>query len=173
MEKQIVVHKGARAKIMKAILENGMLLTQELADNTGLTAKQARDNANAAKKDGLVETERDDVTGLLAYKLTTEGKKWAVNNLNGPSDPHEPQQGTPARQQEPKAPPACQDDAVIEESPAYAGYVIFGHDGDSDSDIFASLEKAKAAAIQRTDEVTIYQLVEVGRTVRQVVFVPA
>jgi len=37
---------GARAKILRALIINGMLTTEELAQQTGLPAGQARDNAN-------------------------------------------------------------------------------------------------------------------------------
>lgn len=64
---------GARAKILRALLAEGMLTTSELATHTGLRPDQERDNAVQARKDGLVTSERDDVTGLVAYKVTAKG----------------------------------------------------------------------------------------------------
>lgn len=66
---------GARAKIMRALITEGMLTTAELAAHTGLKPDQARDNAVQARKDGLVTSERDDVTGLVAYKITAKGRE--------------------------------------------------------------------------------------------------
>lgn len=70
---------GARAKIMRALITDGMLTTAELATNTGLRPDQARDNAVQARKDGLVTSERDDVTGLIAYKITAKGRELCAN----------------------------------------------------------------------------------------------
>jgi hypothetical protein len=63
---------------MRAIYTEGMLPIKEICDLCGLTAKQARDNVGAAKLDGLLIAERDDVTASLAYKLTAEGKTWVT-----------------------------------------------------------------------------------------------
>lgn len=66
---------GARAKILRALIAEGMLTTAELATHTGLRPDQARDNSVQARKDGLVTSERDDVTGLVAYKVTAKGRE--------------------------------------------------------------------------------------------------
>lgn len=70
---------GARSKIMRAIYTEGMLPIPEICEICGLTAKQSRDNLAAAKNDGLVVAERDDVTSRLAFKLTANGKKWVTD----------------------------------------------------------------------------------------------
>lgn len=70
---------GARAKIMRALYTEGMLPIPEICELCGLTAKQSRDNLGAAKNDGLVVSERDDVTSRLAFKLTADGKKWVTD----------------------------------------------------------------------------------------------
>lgn len=70
---------GARAKIMRALYTEGMLPIPEICELCGLTAKQSRDNLGAAKNDGLVVAERDDVTSRLAFKLTADGKKWVID----------------------------------------------------------------------------------------------
>ena len=70
---------GARAKIMRALYTEGMLPIPEICELCGLTAKQSRDNLGAAKNDGLVVAERDDVTSRLAFKLTADGKKWVTD----------------------------------------------------------------------------------------------
>ncbi len=67
---------GARAKLLRALAADGMLTVSELADAAGLTASQARDNANHAVKDGLVTKGRDDVTNSLAYKITAAGRAY-------------------------------------------------------------------------------------------------
>ena len=67
---------GARAKILRALINNGMLTTVELAQQTGLTAGQARDNANAAVVSRLVVKGKDCVTGLLGYQITPPGRLW-------------------------------------------------------------------------------------------------
>jgi hypothetical protein len=70
---------GARAKIMRALYTEGLLPIPEICEICGLTAKQSRDNLGAAKNDGLVVSERDDVTSRLAFKLTADGKKWVTD----------------------------------------------------------------------------------------------
>ena len=65
---------GARAKIIRALISEGMLTGQELSIKTGMTPKQVRDNANAAKQDGLITIELDDVTRSAAYKITPKGR---------------------------------------------------------------------------------------------------
>ncbi len=67
---------GARAKILRALAAEGMLTVSEIAEFTGLTAGQARDNANHAVKDGLATKGRDDVTNSLAYKITAAGREY-------------------------------------------------------------------------------------------------
>ena len=70
---------GVRSKIMRALYTEGMLPITEVCDRCGLTAKQARDNLGAARNDGLVVGERDDVTQRLGFKLTSDGKKWVTD----------------------------------------------------------------------------------------------
>lgn len=67
---------GARAKLLRALAADGMLTVSELAEAAGLTASQARDNANHAVNDGLITKGRDDVTNSLAYKITAAGRAY-------------------------------------------------------------------------------------------------
>ncbi len=64
---------------MRALYTEGMLPITEVCELCGLTAKQARDNLGAARNDGLVVGERDDVTQRLGFKLTPDGKKWVTD----------------------------------------------------------------------------------------------
>ncbi len=98
---------GARAKILRALIAEGMLTTAELATNTGLRPDQARDNAVQARKDGLVTSERDDVTGLVAYKVTAKGRELCANK--GHALPKEAAKEHPvdAAAKEPEGPSKC------------------------------------------------------------------
>ena len=71
----IRTQNGARRKILRALTQEGLLTTDELAARTCLTAKQVRDNCAAARSEGLLTNERDDITNHLAYKITAEGRK--------------------------------------------------------------------------------------------------
>lgn len=71
-------NSGARAKILRTLSIEGMLPAAEIAEHIGLTAKQAIDNVNAAKTEGLVSVHRDDVTGQRAYKITDAGRQWVA-----------------------------------------------------------------------------------------------
>lgn len=67
---------GARAKILRALADFGMLPVSELAAASCLSASQARDNAHHAVNDGLATKGRDDVTNSLAYKITAAGRDY-------------------------------------------------------------------------------------------------
>jgi DNA-binding MarR family transcriptional regulator len=87
---------GARVKILRYLEAQGMLTVSELSEFSGLTAGQARDNANGAVKDGLATKCRDDVTISLAYRITAAGRaylayRWSKENS----------------QESPKAAPTC------------------------------------------------------------------
>jgi hypothetical protein len=75
-------NNGARSKILRALYQHGMMPITELSEYCGLTGKQARDNVGAARVDQLLSTERDDVTGLCAYKITATGRKWVEERAN-------------------------------------------------------------------------------------------
>ena len=72
---------GARAKILRALIAEGMLTTGELAQQTGLTGEQARDNANAAVACGLIVKGKDCVTGSLGYQVTPLGRQWVKDQV--------------------------------------------------------------------------------------------
>jgi len=82
-------YNGARSKILRALLADGMLTVNEIADAAGLTQKQVLDNANQARVSGLVKSGRDDVTNLLGYQITDAGREWlaANSNTHSGSDP--------------------------------------------------------------------------------------
>jgi len=75
-------NNGARAKILRAIYQHGMLPIVEISEQCGLTGKQARDNVCQARVEGLLSAERDDVTGGCSYKITAAGKKWVEERPN-------------------------------------------------------------------------------------------
>jgi hypothetical protein len=187
---------GARAKILRALSESGMLPTLELAEETGLTAKQVRDNCGAARKEGLLTTERDDVTGLAAHKLTTDGREWVKTNLR-PRTEDEIATSTVARMapdldlaaDEPEETANCEIPAEIPASfpggtngnpggtpPSFPGdvwHIVVPHSGDRENGKFSSLENAVKHAIAKNAAATIYRLVEAGRVEVRPVFVPA
>lgn len=86
MEDNAVIHlangenrhqsNGARRKILMALRREGPLPSRELAEHTGLTIKQARDNACQAKIDGHVAVQRDEETKTVAYKITGKGVEY-------------------------------------------------------------------------------------------------
>ncbi len=73
-------NNGARAKILRALLKQGMLTTKEISDETGLTSRQVIDNAHQARVAGLCKSGRDDVTRLMGYQITDAGRKWLETN---------------------------------------------------------------------------------------------
>ena len=94
---------GARAKILRALITNGMLTTVELAQHTGLTAQQVRDNANAAVADRLVIKGKDCVTGSLGYQITALGRLWNDGQLQNAGAPLSETAGSETAQPSPEA----------------------------------------------------------------------
>lgn len=111
----IRTQNGARRKILVALAKDGMLTTDELAARTDLTAKQVRDNCSAARHEGLLTNERDDVTNHLAYKITPEGRQRI--DYTGASDEPTEIPAEPAPNPVDTAPPAeiSTDDLVVDE----------------------------------------------------------
>lgn len=93
---------GARAKILRALITNGMLTTAELAQQTGLTAQQVRDNANAVVADRLVIKGKDCVTGSLGYQITSRGRLWNDGQLQNARATLSETAGSETAQQEPE-----------------------------------------------------------------------
>lgn len=78
---------GARAKILRALLKQGMLTAKEIEEETGLTNRQVLDNTTQARSAGLVKSGRDDVTRLMGYQITDAGRKWLETNPRSVPDP--------------------------------------------------------------------------------------
>lgn len=81
MAQENTAKNGARAKILSTLAREGMLPVAEIALITNLTEKQVRDNSTMARAEGLITSERDDVTRMLAYKITSEGREWVSTHL--------------------------------------------------------------------------------------------
>ncbi len=79
------INNGARAKILRALLKQGMLTNKEISDETGLTQRQVIDNASQARIAGLLKSGRDDVTQLMGYQITNDGRKWLETNAKPPA----------------------------------------------------------------------------------------
>ncbi len=172
---------GARAKIMRALSESGMLPTMELSEATGLTAKQVRDNCGAARKEELLTTERDDVTGLAAYKLTAEGRQWVISNLRPRTEDEianfsiaEMLPDLDITSGDTEKPANCE---ILTEVPLRCArsvwHIVSFHGGEVDSIRLSSLQVAVDHAIRKGSAATIYRLVEAGRVESRLVFVPA
>lgn len=78
---QDTAKNGARAKILMTLAREGMLPVAEIALITSLTEKQVRDNSTMARAQGLITSERDDVTRLMAYRITAAGRRWVTDHV--------------------------------------------------------------------------------------------
>ena len=65
-----------RKQILKAIALASLATIDDLELSTGLTRKNLQDNLKATVEANLIERQRDDITGLPAYKLTKAGRAW-------------------------------------------------------------------------------------------------
>ena len=72
---------GARAKILRALAEYGLMPVLELAAAACLSPSQARDNANHAVTNWLVTKCRDDITNTLAYKITAAVRGYLAERI--------------------------------------------------------------------------------------------
>ena len=70
------IAKTPRGQILLAIASEGLLIVDDLVEKTTLNAKQIRDNAGAARAEGLLTSRRDEVTGGVGYQITITGRDW-------------------------------------------------------------------------------------------------
>ena len=166
---------GARAKILRALANADCgLTTAELAESAGLTADQVRDNAGVAKKAGLLTIEQDEMTRFVTYHISQKGREWlsagdddaqAVADTGKDGEDHQSHCAPENRSETASAPTGV--------CPRYSAYMVQGTDSPANQSIVADLDTATAMALRSDDEVIVYGLVEIGRTARKTVFVPA
>lgn len=167
---------GARAKIMRALVYAYCgLTTAELAESAGLTSRQVRDNAGEAKKVGLLTIEQDETTRFVTYYITQKGRDWLKS---GKDDDAQAVADTGQDGEEHPAMYAPEDHSETASAPTgvlpcYSAYMVQGTDSPANQSIVADLDRATSMALLSDDEVIVYGLVEIGRTVRKTVFVPA
>ncbi len=70
---------GIRIRILEHIADNGMQTSTELAYALGVDKKSILDNAGAARSEGYLTSQRDDVTGHMGYSLTPKGRARVAN----------------------------------------------------------------------------------------------
>lgn len=70
-----------RSKLLVTLVKEGSLPVKELSEKTGLTERQVLDNAFQAKREGMVKSLIDQETGLIAYRITPDGRIW-VDQFN-------------------------------------------------------------------------------------------
>lgn len=70
------IRKTPRGQILLTIAREGLLTVDDLVEQTALNAKQIRDNAGAARAEGLLTSRRDDVTGGVGFQITLTGRDW-------------------------------------------------------------------------------------------------
>ena len=167
---------GARAKILRALANADCgLTTADLAESAGLTAGQVRDNAGVAKKAGLLTIEQDEMTRFVTYNISQKGRDWlksgkdddaqAVEDTGKDGEDHQSHCAPENRSETASAPTGAW--------PRYSAYMVQGTDSPANQSIVADLDTATAMALRSDDEVIVYGLVEIGRTARKTVFVPA
>lgn len=168
---------GARAKILRALSNADCgLTTADLAESAGLTARQVRDNAGEAKKVGLLTIEQDETTRFVTYYITQKGRDWLKS---GKDDDAQAVADTGKDGEGHQSHCAPEDHSETASSPTtgvcprYSAYMVQGTDSPANQSIVADLDTATAMALRSDDEVIVYGLVEIGRTARKTVFVPA
>ena len=167
---------GARAKILRALANADCgLTTADLAESAGLTASQVRDNAGVAKKAGLLTIEQDEMTRFVTYNISQKGRDWlksgkdddaqAVADTGQDGEDHQAHYAPENRTETESAPTGAW--------PRYSAYMIRAIGSLPNQNLVSELETATAMALRSDDEVIVYGLVEIGRTARKTVFVPA
>ena len=126
-----------------------------------------RDNAGAAKKAGLLTIEQDEMTRFVTYHIAQKGREWlsagnddaqAIADAGQDGEDHQSHCAPESRCEMASAPPGVR--------PRYSAYMVQGS-------VVEDIETATKMALSNNDEVIVYGLVEVGRTDRKTVFVPA
>lgn len=178
-QKTSTAQNGARAKILRSLVEHGMLTTTELAEHAGLTEDQVRDNCGSARRDGLVVSTRDEVLMKLVYKITLKGRQWVADNLRikvTDTGQKTADIAPPIVESSDDNEQETANSEIPADSPAgipdHSAYLVVFDDGGTSPEFFRGVEEAKAAAIRSGLETTVYGLVQIGRTVQQTVFVP-
>jgi hypothetical protein len=134
-----------------------------------------RDNAGEAKKVGLLIIEQDETTRFVTYYITQKGRDWlksgkdddaqAVADTGKDGEDHQAQYAPEDRIETESAPTGV--------FPCYSSYMIRAIGSLPNQNLVSELETAIEMARRSDDEVIVYGLVEIGRTVRKTVFVPA
>ena len=168
---------GARAKILRALADySGCgLTTAEIAEAAGLTARQVRDNAGVAKKAGLLTIEQDEMTRYVTYHIAQKGRDWLKSGKDD-DEPTVADTGEDGEDHQSHYAPEDRGETASAPTgvwPRYSAYMVQGTDSPANQSIVADLDTATAMALRSDDEVIVYGLVEIGRTARKTVFVPA
>ena len=171
---------GARAKILRALADADCgLTTAELAESAGLTAGQVRDNAGVAKRTGLLTIEQDETTRFVTYHIAQKGRDW----LKSGKDDDKPTVADPGEDgedhqshyaPEDRGETASAPTGVWPRYPAKSDcrYATCSDGGDLRYSRFDDLYEIINEAVSEGSRVTVFQLVEVGRTETRTVFVP-
>ena len=168
----MTTEKSPRRLILQVLVKEGMRTTQELINETGITSRLLLvDNVIQARKDGLIEFVRDDVTGLLAYKITAKGRQ-RLADIQA-AEQQETEQATESTPAEP-----AQD--VEDEPKKWTGYEYFIVGGEgleraiyAGSDFQDAVRAAEYEAIAQGRYVVVYRAEVVGETVLSAKFIPA
>jgi hypothetical protein len=75
--------KSIRVAILQALADGAITTIDDLQTKLDEPRKKVVDNAVHASNDGLIKRMRDDVTGLAACKITTEGKAYLAKYASG------------------------------------------------------------------------------------------
>ena len=179
---------GARAKILRALAEYGLMPVSELAAAACLSPAQARDNANHAVTDGLVTKCRDDITNTLAYKITAAGRGYlaercrkAAEELSGARSVEETQAVEPVGTSVDPIPESMPDNVVsifaTDPEPPPEQYAIC-RSGQAHLSAWPlrdmTIEAARQLAIDDAaaigGEVVLYRCVPIGKAFPRIVF---
>jgi len=111
-----VIRKTPRGQLLVVIAREGLLTIPELVELTTLNAKQIRDNAGAARAEGLLTSKRDDVTGGVGFQITDAGRGWLKSRGIDPTKFQTHQDDTPASAPE-EADPEADEPSPTDQEP--------------------------------------------------------
>jgi len=75
--------KSIRLAILAGLANGAITTIDDLLISTGEPRKKLVDNAGEASRAGLIKRMKDDVTGMAAYQITAEGKKYLAKYADG------------------------------------------------------------------------------------------
>ena len=138
--------KSIRLSILTALASGAITTIDDLLIAVEETRAKVTNNAQAAYHDGLIKRMRDDVTGMAAYQITPQGRKYIDKFGDGSKPEPEPVPAPVVKESLTVAPQPSQTEVIAQKDTEIASMSRRLRDAFSDVDrLNKELEEAKAS----------------------------